>query len=64
MSTSKKHDIEVEVDGKMYKGQYSDDGKVLTVFSPYGDLSTHSGPHMAHQPLREIIESAKNSGKL
>ena len=64
MSPTKLHDIEVEVDGIKYSGQYSDDGKVLTVFSSYGNTSTHSGPHMARRLLRELIEGAKKSGRL
>lgn len=64
MSLSKPIEIEVEVDGKTYKGHYSDDGRVLTVFCALGKVTTHSGPHMAHQLLRELIDSAKTRGML
>ncbi len=63
MSVSRLKTIEVEVDGEIYKGQYSDDGKTLTVFSQYGSQSTHSGSHMAHQLLRELVEGAKLRGE-
>jgi hypothetical protein len=40
---SKAKDILVEVNGKEYKGSFLLEGKVVTVTSPYGTMSTQLG---------------------
>jgi hypothetical protein len=60
----------LEFEGKKYEGTYIEEGGVVTVWSAEygGPKSTHTTPryplHIARLLLRELLQDAKEAGKL
>jgi hypothetical protein len=60
--------VAVEIDGRVYEGEFRVESKVVTVDAPFGSGSTHLGSQapvsVARILLREIVAGAKARGDL
>lgn len=60
--------VAVEIDGRVYEGEFRVESKVVTVDAPFGSGSTHVGSQapvsVARMLLREIVAGAKARGDL